>query len=225
MIKMIVFDMAGTTVDENNVVYKTLQKAVNQAGYDVSLQEVLLLGAGKGKLQAIKDILASLHEADIDSKAERIYDSFLQSLKEAYQALEVKTFAGTEELFEKLKERDIKVVLNTGYDQKTATSLLEKLNWHLGDQYDLLVTADDVTQGRPHPDMILLAMEKMEITQAKLVAKVGDSKVDIEEGKAAGCGMTLGVTTGAQTAEQLQSAQPDYIIDSLTELEELVALS
>ena len=29
MIKLVVFDMAGTTINEDNVVYKTLQKAVN----------------------------------------------------------------------------------------------------------------------------------------------------------------------------------------------------
>jgi beta-phosphoglucomutase-like phosphatase (HAD superfamily) len=33
MIRMIVFDMAGTTVDEDNVVYKTLMKTVNAAGF------------------------------------------------------------------------------------------------------------------------------------------------------------------------------------------------
>ena len=47
MIKMVVFDMAGTTVNENNVVYKTLQKAINEAGYNFTLEKVLAEGAGK----------------------------------------------------------------------------------------------------------------------------------------------------------------------------------
>ena len=34
-IQMVVFDMAGTTVDEQNVVYKTLHKALNDYGVDV----------------------------------------------------------------------------------------------------------------------------------------------------------------------------------------------
>ena len=34
MIKLVVFDMAGTTVDEDNVVYKTVRTAINFAGYD-----------------------------------------------------------------------------------------------------------------------------------------------------------------------------------------------
>ena len=59
MIRMVVFDMAGTTVDEDNVVYKTLQQVINNAGYSFTLNQVLAVGAGKEKLQAIKDILKS----------------------------------------------------------------------------------------------------------------------------------------------------------------------
>ena len=39
--------MAGTTIDEDNPVYKTVQKAVNEYGYNVSPEEVLQYGAGK----------------------------------------------------------------------------------------------------------------------------------------------------------------------------------
>ena len=53
MIRMVVFDMAGTTVNEDNVVYKTLQQVINNAGYDFTLKQVLAEGAGKEKLQAI----------------------------------------------------------------------------------------------------------------------------------------------------------------------------
>ena len=56
MIKLVVFDMAGTTVDEQNVVYKTLQKAINHGGIPVTLEDVLETGAGKEKKAAIIDI-------------------------------------------------------------------------------------------------------------------------------------------------------------------------
>ena len=49
MIKLVVFDMAGTTVDEDNVVYKTVRDAINAAGYEFSLEQVLTHGAGKEK--------------------------------------------------------------------------------------------------------------------------------------------------------------------------------
>lgn len=220
---MVVFDMAGTTVDEDNVVYKTLQKVIAAAGYDVTLDFVLLHGAGKEKLQAIKDVIANLEEHKNSTiSPDEIFQNFLTELKVAYDNLDVKTFDGTVELFNYLHEKEVFVTLNTGYNKNTATKLLDKLEWQQGREYDLLVTADDVANGRPHPDMILLAMEKLNITDPSQVVKIGDSAIDIEEGKAANCGLTLGVTTGAQTAEQLGVAEPNYVVESLTYLKELI---
>lgn len=223
MTKLIVFDMAGTTVDEDNVVYKTLQKVIVRGGYDVTLETVLEHGAGKEKLQAIKDIIAVVGDAtNIAQQSEEIFQDFLEQLETAYAELDVKTFEGTESLFDYLHQQGVKVALNTGYNRHTATTLLGKLGWQEGKQYDTLVTADDVQLGRPYPDMIFLAMEQLDVEDAADVIKIGDSAIDVEEGKAAKCGMTLGVTTGAQTAEQLKVANPDYIVDSLLYLKELI---
>ncbi len=60
MISMVVFDMAGTTVNEDNVVYKTLQKAINKRGFDFTLDQVLTEGAGKEKQEAVQSILKSI---------------------------------------------------------------------------------------------------------------------------------------------------------------------
>jgi phosphonatase-like hydrolase len=224
MIKMIVFDMAGTTVNENNLVYRTLQKTINEAGFPVSLEEVLLHGAGKEKLQAIQDILhfASPGLADLETTANYLHKQFLAELERAYEEADISAFDTCEPLFEELRSRGIKVVLNTGYNRKTAKQLLNRLAWQEGQQIDLSVTADQVANSRPHPDMIHLAMQKMGIEDASAVAKVGDSIIDIEEGKNAGCGLTFGVTTGAHTAAQLASAEPDHVIDSLMEMSALI---
>ncbi len=66
--------------------------------------------------------------------------------------------------------------------------------------------------------MIWLAMEQFGITDASEVVKVGDSIIDIEEGQNAGCGISVGITTGAHTRAQLESANPEAIIDDLLEL-------
>ncbi|MEB2774351.1 HAD hydrolase-like protein [Algoriphagus sp. D3-2-R+10] len=225
-IKLIVFDMAGTTVNENNVVYQTLKLAINKLGHDFMLNDVLLNGGGKEKLQAIRDIMKPAYNSSeaLEKDAQLAFSDFLILLKEAYENLTVSTFEGTPALFEYLRKNGVKVALNTGYNSKTALSLLGKLNWSEGLIYDALITADDVDKSRPAPDMILLAMQKCGISNPKEVAKVGDSMVDIEEGKAANCGLTFGVTTGAQTADQLNAADPDFIIDSLLELKDIIAI-
>jgi len=218
MIRMVVFDMAGTTVDENNVVYKTLQKVINEAGFNFSLDQVLSEGAGKEKLQAIKDIIISEKFVPDDSTANKIYNSFVDELATAYNSFKLKPQPGAEELFAALRNKNILVVLNTGYNKATAISILQQLGWKVGKQIDGLITASDVTDNRPNPAMILLAMEKFNIKTAGEVAKVGDSIIDIEEGKNAGCGLSIGITTGAHTYQQLTSSNPDNIIHHLSQL-------
>lgn len=210
--------MAGTTVDEDNVVYKTLLKTINHEGYHFSLEQVLEAGAGKEKLMAIKDIMALETPEPDDLKANKIYALFKDELAAAYESIELKPQPGAEEIFAVLKNRNILVVLNTGYDEETAVTILEKLRWESGNQIDGLITAADVVNNRPDPDMILLAMERFGITNAADVAKVGDSITDIEEGKNAGCSLCIGITTGAHTYEQLAAAHPDRIINHLAEL-------
>jgi phosphonatase-like hydrolase len=218
-IELVVFDMAGTTVDEGNVVYKTVQKVINDEGYNISLEHVLKYGAGKEKHQAIMDVLKECTPLiNVSPVADKAFSKFKVALKNAYNSLEIKTFEGTEQLFNDLKNSHIKVVLNTGYDCKTAHLLLEKLGWIVGETIDGLITADDVENGRPEGDMILLAMKNTGVIDAEKVMKVGDSAIDIEEGKNANCGITVGVLTGAQNRVQIQEANPTYIIESLNEL-------
>ncbi|PKA98161.1 phosphonatase-like hydrolase [Flavobacteriaceae bacterium MAR_2009_75] len=217
-IELAVFDMAGTVVNEDNVVYKTLQKAINENGYDLSLAYVLEHGAGKEKHQAIKDILATVGADPVQEPSEPIFENFKNLLDEAYKTLEVTTFEGVEASLANLKSQGIKIALNTGYNRKIAELLLQKMNWKQGEQYDALVTADDVTKGRPDPAMILEAMKVLDVQDSKKVIKAGDSIIDIEEGKNADCIATVGVTTGAHTEAQLNSAQPTYVLNSLKDL-------
>lgn len=222
MTRMVVFDMAGTTVDEDNIVYKTLQKTINDAGYDFSLAQVLTTGAGKEKLKAIKDIVSLSGAVPHEQLSNKIYASFVEELATAYDNFDLKPQPGAEDTFNYLRAKNIRVILNTGYDEKTAVNILEKLHWETGKQFDGLITASDVLHNRPEPDMILLAMEKFGIEDAREVIKVGDSIIDIEEGKNAGCRLSIGITTGAHTYNQLVSAQPDAIIHSLPELMALI---
>ncbi|NBV11494.1 MAG: HAD family hydrolase [Chitinophagia bacterium] len=222
-IQCVVFDMAGTTVNEDNLVYKTLQAAINHYNVPVDLDHVLLYGAGKEKFQAIKDIISNSPYALDELVQLEAFNYFLVQLEIAYKNFKVTPMPGAEEVFIALKEQGIKVVLNTGYNRVTAESLLAQLGWKEGLQIDLLVTASDVLHNRPMPDMILYAKDKLNIADTKQMVKIGDSCIDIEEGKNAGCLLNIGITTGAQTETQLMQAKPDYIVHSLTAMLEIIA--
>lgn len=217
-IQCVVFDMAGTTVNEDNLVYKTLQAAINHYNVPVDLNHVLLHGAGKEKFQAIKDIISNSPYTLNETEQLEAFNYFLAQLDIAYTNFDVTPMPGAEYVFAALKQLGIKVVLNTGYNRATAENLLGKLGWAEGYQIDLLVTASDVLHNRPMPDMILYAKNKLQIVNTNQMVKIGDSCIDIEEGKNAGCSLNIGITTGAQTETQLMEAKPDYIVHSLTAL-------
>ncbi|MET0634655.1 MAG: HAD-IA family hydrolase [Chitinophagaceae bacterium] len=217
MIRMAIFDMAGTTVNENNLVYKAVREAVNLYGFDFTLDEVLAEAAGREKLQGIKSVLALKGVRD-EKLAGEIFEKFRQLLDETYRTQPVSEQANAGLLFHELRQKGILVVLNTGYNRETAETLIEKIGWRPDIDFDGLVTASDVNENRPQPDMIRLAMQQFGITDALEVLKIGDSVIDIEEGRNAGCRFCIGITTGAHTRYQLQSASPDFIVDNLIEL-------
>jgi phosphonatase-like hydrolase len=215
---MIVFDMAGTTIDEDNIVYKTLHKSINEYDVDVDLTAVLEIGAGQEKLTAIKDIVSKYGTQEDLLKANDMYHYFINHLQTAYEEFDIKAMQNATSVLMNIRSKGILVVLNTGYDRATAQFILNKIKWTQLNEYDLLVTATDVEKNRPAPNMIHYAMKLFSIKDPKEVVKIGDSKIDIEEGQNAHCLYSIGITTGAQTKAQLMEANPDNIIDNLDEL-------
>lgn len=93
-----------------------------------------------------------------------------------------------------------------------------KLSWKNNPLIDATICSDEVPQGRPAPFMIQTLMEQLGVDDASKIVKVGDTEVDVLEGRNAACGLVVSVTTGAYTRNQLETYHPDHIIDSLSEL-------
>lgn len=221
MIKLIIFDMAGTAVNENNTVYKTIQATLMANGYEVTLDQVLIYAAGKEKLQAIKDVLKSLGIVLKIEEVITLYSQFQSALQLAYEAAPISLFDSAKEIILHARAKGIKVAFNTGYKREMAEFLLLKTKTEVGKHIDLLVASDDVTLGRPHPDMILKVCEDLGILPNETI-KVGDSVIDIEEGINANVAMSIGVTTGAHTRLQLESAGAVTVIDDLIALKKYI---
>lgn len=61
-------------------------------------------------------------------------------------------------------------------------------------------------------------MEASSITDVKQVCKVGDTVNDIAEGRNAGCGLVVGVLSGADGAAALLAAGADVVVPDVTYL-------
>lgn len=212
--ELIVFDMAGTTVHDENKVGLTLQAALKEFGFDFSVEQINVV-MGYEKPVAISILIEQKNPELIN----KIHAVFVAKMIAFYkESTEVKATSNAHETIQYLRSNGIKVAFDTGFSRPIADVIFEKLNWKLGVDFDFSITSDEVEHGRPYPDMIFRAMEHFNISDARLVGKVGDTMSDLQQGENAKCGLVVGVTTGAYSREELEHHHHHYIIDDLSEL-------
>lgn len=111
-------------------------------------------------------------------------------------------------MLEQLRTIGIQTGIVTGKGQRSADISLRQ--WHLSSYFDVVITGDDVTYPKPHPEGILLAMEQLGANASETIY-VGDSDADVLAGRAAGL-TTVGVDWLAVTQKAgMFDPQPDYL--------------
>ena len=218
-IQMVVFDVAGTTVDDSGgAVLRCLVEAA--CAYDLPGSEAelnALMGMNK---REVFDLLAIRRFPEDPATARRIAGEgladFIERMREHYDRA-LQPVIGAEEVFAYLRNRSIKVVTDTGFDATINNMIMKKLNWP-GRLTDLAVCSSDVSRGRPAPYMIFYAMERLGILDVRQVMKIGDSPADLEEGNNAGCGEVIGVLSGAHTAATLGPGRHTRLLQSVVDL-------
>jgi phosphonatase-like hydrolase len=225
MIELVVFDMAGTTVHDGDAVNACFRATLAAWGIETA-PDVVNSVMGLPKPDAIRILLDQADQERVASSAaniEAMHDDFTRRMCEYYATSpDVREVPGAAAVFAALRRAGIKVALNTGFFRPIAHVLLARLGWSVPAVIDADVTSDEVRRGRPHPDMIRHLMTRLGVHDARRVAKVGDTRVDLEEGMNAGCGMVIGVISGSFSREQLQACPHTHIIESVAGVPALV---
>lgn len=230
-VKMVVFDMAGTTVKDENEVEKCFVEAAESTGLKYTVEEIVSM-MGWSKRLVFETLwrknLQGAEESIIQEKVNISYQKFKEVLEHHYRTQPVLPADGAMELFAVLKSAGIKIVTTTGFYREVTDIILARLGWDKGldENYignadsiiDLSLSSDMVKNGRPAPDMIFKAMEIFAITDPKQVIKIGDTPSDLQAGKNANCLYSLGVTNGTHTRAQLEQYENDGLLASLNEL-------
>jgi phosphonatase-like hydrolase len=217
---LVVFDIAGTTVVDKGNVADSFIAAFQQHGFDIpreAINEVM----GYRKIEAIQQLLSRFYGSSVSNQAliDKIHTTFEETMLQFYMAdKDLAPLPFTEETFHWLQNKGIKVALNTGFTRYITEGIMYKLSWKNNPLIDATICSDEVPQGRPAPFMIQTLMEQLGVDDASKIVKVGDTEVDVLEGRNAACGLVVSVTTGAYTRYQLETYHPDHIIDSLSEL-------
>jgi phosphonatase-like hydrolase len=220
-IKLVVLDMAGTTLKDENNVAVAFQTAMQMQGYTIPVSEINPL-MGFKKTEAIL-VMLQKHEADIakitDHLINQIHDEFISIMIEFYEnSEEISALPGVEETMQIIKSKGIYIGMDTGFYKQVAEVIVKRLKWKERGLIDVLVGSDEVEKGRPFPFMIEKMKTDLGLDSDTATAKVGDTEVDIQEGFNADCQFVIGITTGAYTKAELEAAKPTHIVDSFKDI-------
>jgi len=121
----------------------------------------------------------------------------------------VRPYAGVVEAVLALRDRGKTLGLVTS---KTRSGALRGLRVAgLEDAFQVIVGADEVTHPKPHPEPVFTALERLDAPAAGAVF-VGDSRHDVECGRAAGV-KTAAVLWGPFDRSHLEDLEPDYWLE------------
>ncbi|MFF4389314.1 phosphonatase-like hydrolase [Streptomyces sp. NPDC001552] len=220
--KLVVLDMAGTTVADGGLVECAFEQAAERLGsrpgtpdHAEKLQYVLDT-MGESKISVFRHLFGT------EELARRANSAF----EEAYGALVdgglVTPLPGARAAIEQLRADGRTVVLTTGFARVTQDAILDALGWQ--DLADLtLCPADAGGRGRPYPDMVLTAFLRTgAVADVRDVVVAGDTAYDMLSGRRAGAGTVAGVLTGAHDRAALTEHGATHVLASVAELPSLL---
>jgi pyrophosphatase PpaX len=203
---VVLFDLDGTIVDSGWIILASYRHATTTVlGRDYP-DEVLLAHVGAGDLEE------QMREFD----AERS-DELARAYREFYAPLhsELQAFPGMLELLRRLDEEGRTLGIVSAKRHDIVQLALDALGF--GDTLDIVVGSDEAPRGKPHPDQILLALERLGADPDQ-TAYVGDAPFDVAAAKAAGV-HAVGVTWGGiHTRGRMEGEGPDAVVDTAEEL-------
>ncbi|MDO4327826.1 MAG: beta-phosphoglucomutase [Lachnospiraceae bacterium] len=202
-----IFDLDGVLVDTAKYHYLGWKKLADRLGFSFTEQQNEAL-KGISRMAAL-DLLLKMgdmnekfseeEKEELAAEKNQYYLDFVSQLKEE------ELLPGVTELFERMKQANIKIAL--GSASKNARLILERL--HIKDYFDFIVDGTLVKKAKPDPEVFTLSADRLGIPYEKCVV-FEDSAAGIQAAKTAG--MTA---VGIGTRKNLPMA--DYICSNVGE--------
>ena len=198
MFKAVIFDVDGTLIDTVDLHTQAWVEAFKQEGYDLSYDE-LRQQIGKGGEKIVADFLSP-------EEVEKVGENITEFRKEFYQdklISQALPFDQVRELFERLKQDGIKIVLASSARPGSLDYYQEILN--IEDLIDGTTSTQDVEESKPAPDVFVAALDKLKGVETSDVIVVGDSPYDAQAASKIDL-RTVGVLCGGFSEETLKES-------------------
>lgn len=196
----ILFDMDGTIVDSTNAIVKHWHKIGKELGVDPAV--ILQTSHGRRSIDTFQ-----LYDP---SKANWEYVCQIEGLIPSQFGRDAVEVPGARNLLASLEAAKAPWAIVTSGTRPLVTGWLDVMK--LAHPRNLVV-AEDVKEGKPHPECYRLGREKLSLGADTSVLVVEDSPAGIRAGKAACCSV-VGLATTHSIA-QLRDSGPDWIVKDL----------
>jgi len=216
--QLILIDLDGTLVDSVPDLAHAVDAMLSDLGRPVAGEDRVRLWVGNGIERLVKRALTGELDAEPDSA---LYDQAFPVFYRHYQASNgrySRLFPGIAEGLVQLAIRGYDLACVTNKAEAFTVPLLQALGIH--DRFSVIVSGDTLEHKKPHPAPLLHAANARGVDAANSLM-VGDSRHDVEAARRAGFGVAC-VTYGYNHGDDIRSAEPDAIIDSLAELPALL---
>jgi pyrophosphatase PpaX len=208
--KTYLFDLDGTLLDSIELILTSFHHTSRvHLGRELS-DEYWLAGVGTPLRTALSRVANSEEELDA------LLDTYREFNLEHHDRM-AKPYPGVVEVVRKLHRDGAKLALVTSKLSRGANRGLRLLD--LEAEFAVRVCADDVINGKPHPEPVLKALAALG-SQPEDTLFIGDSDHDIESGRAAGVA-TVAVSWGPFAREKLEAAGPTHWVGAPEEVLEL----
>lgn len=211
-ITTLLFDLDGTILDTNELIIRSFLHA---------LEGIAPPGFGREQMIPVmgQPLVTQLQKFSGLQQVEHLIPVYREHNLRMHDEM-VKAFPHVEEVLANLKQRGFKLGVVTTKMRLTTDRGLKLTG--LEQYMDCVVTLDDVTEAKPHPEPVLKAMAELGAMPEETLM-VGDSPADIGAAKAAGA-TAVGVAWSLKGGPVLQECGADHIIDDMRDLYALAGL-
>ncbi|MBN1134094.1 MAG: HAD family phosphatase [Methanosarcinaceae archaeon] len=176
-LKALIFDMDGVLVDSMPYHATSIKNVFDSIGVKMDKQDIYDLEGS----QTIEIVRYLLEKGQPTSKTFDPEEIVLMYREEFNRISELKTFEEMPECLAILKKRFLLAVVS-GSDRNIVHNIIGKMFPHT---FDVVITGEDITKGKPAPDPFLKALEMLDIDKSECIV-IENAVMGVESAKRAG---------------------------------------